>query len=148
MRFCQAFEDNNRCRWWKITGLLQRWLFRFFSWYKISTLANNICYRVWFIAQLWVNFNEKILEITMLRANEPKKQLKNCRYTSKFGILTSVFWIFPQIWGQFIYYIECKWLYLNITSVDIDFIKKSVYIHLIDVINLPVGETVSVGVVI
>ena len=84
----------------------------------------------------------------MLRANESKKQLKNCRYTSKFGILASVFWIFPQIWGQFIFYIECMWLYLNITSVDIDFIKKSVYIHLIDVINVLTGETVSVEVMI
>ena len=84
----------------------------------------------------------------MLRANESKKQLKNCRYTSKFGILTSVFWIFPQIWGKFIFYIECMWLYLNITSVDIDFIKKSVYIHSIDVINISPKETVSVEVVI
>ena len=36
----------------------------------------------------------------------------------------------------------------SLTSVDIHFIKKSVYIHLIDDINVPAGETVSVGVVI
>ena len=33
-------------------------------------------------------------------------------------------------------------------SIDIDFIKKSVYIHLIHVINVPTGKTVSVGVAI
>ncbi len=84
-----------------------------------KVLRQELC-----LTQLWVNFTEKISKNTMLRANEPKKQLKNCRYTSKFGILTSVFWIFPQIWGQFILYIECMWLYLNITSIDIYFIKK------------------------